>query len=77
MFSVGQKVWHRNGQRSGTVLECEGDRVADIAKFARLGLAEPDAARDLAVVDVETRNDTFGQHRRYSTALAAVRQHRN
>jgi hypothetical protein len=27
MFSVGQKVWHRNGQRSGTVLECDGDRV--------------------------------------------------
>jgi hypothetical protein len=27
MFSVGQKVWHRDGQRSGTVLECDGDRV--------------------------------------------------
>lgn len=27
MFSVGQKVWHRNGQRSGTVLELDGDRV--------------------------------------------------
>jgi hypothetical protein len=27
MFSPGQKVWHRNGQRSGTVLECDGDRV--------------------------------------------------
>ena len=27
MFSVGQKVWHRNGQRSGVVLECDGDRV--------------------------------------------------
>jgi hypothetical protein len=27
MFSVGQRVWHRNGQRSGTVLECAGDRV--------------------------------------------------
>ncbi len=27
MLSVGQKVWHRNGQRSGTVLECDGDRV--------------------------------------------------
>ncbi len=26
-FSVGQKVWHRNGQRSGTVMECDGDRV--------------------------------------------------
>lgn len=27
MFSVGQKVWHRDGQRSGTVLECAGDRI--------------------------------------------------
>jgi hypothetical protein len=27
MFSVGQTVWLRNGQRSGTVLECDGDRV--------------------------------------------------
>ena len=27
MFSVGQKVWHRNGLRSGTVLESDGDRV--------------------------------------------------
>ena len=27
MFSVGQKVWHRNGQRSGTVLDTDGDRV--------------------------------------------------
>ena len=27
MFSVGQRVWHRDGQRSGTVLEYDGDRV--------------------------------------------------
>ncbi len=27
MFPVGQRVWHRDGQRSGKVLECEGDRV--------------------------------------------------
>ncbi len=27
MFSVGQMVWHRDGQRSGTVVECEGSRV--------------------------------------------------
>lgn len=27
MFSVGQKVWHRNGKRSGTILELDGDRV--------------------------------------------------
>jgi hypothetical protein len=27
MFTVGQKVWHRDGRRSGMVLECDGDRV--------------------------------------------------
>jgi hypothetical protein len=27
MFSVGQRVWHRDGRRSGKVLDCEGDRV--------------------------------------------------
>jgi hypothetical protein len=27
MYSVGQRVWHRDGQRSGKVLECDGDRV--------------------------------------------------
>jgi hypothetical protein len=27
MFSVGQKVWLRDGKRSGVVLECDGDRV--------------------------------------------------
>ena len=49
------------------VAEREGDRVADVAEFARLGLAELDAARDLAVVNVETRNDSFGNHRHIST----------
>ena len=27
MFSVGQMVWHRDGKRSGKVLECAGGRV--------------------------------------------------
>ena len=27
MFSPGQRVWHRDGLRSGKVLECDGDRV--------------------------------------------------
>lgn len=27
MFAVGQRVWHRDGRRSGTVLECDGDRI--------------------------------------------------
>jgi hypothetical protein len=27
MFSVGQRVWHRDGKRGGKVVECDGDRV--------------------------------------------------
>ena len=27
MFSVGQRVWHRDGKRSGKVLECDGGWV--------------------------------------------------
>ena len=27
MFSIGQRVWHRDGRRSGKVLECDGSRV--------------------------------------------------
>jgi hypothetical protein len=27
MFAVGQKVWSHDRKRSGTVLECDGDRV--------------------------------------------------
>jgi hypothetical protein len=27
MFPAGQRVWHCDGQRSGMVLECDGDRV--------------------------------------------------
>ena len=46
------------------VTQGEGDRIADIAQFARFGFAELDAARDLAIMDVEARNDTFCDHRR-------------
>ena len=45
------------------VAEREFHGVADVAQFARLGLAELDAARDLARMHVETRNDSFGNHR--------------
>ena len=46
------------------VAEGEFHGVADVAQFARFGLAELDAARDLAVMDVETRDDTFCEHAR-------------
>ena len=38
------------------------DRVAHVAQFARFGPAEPDAARDLAVMNIQARNDAFGEH---------------
>ena len=40
----------------------EFDRVADIAQAARLRPPELHAASDLPVVDVQTWNDSFGQH---------------
>jgi hypothetical protein len=50
MFSVGQKVWHRRGKVSGTVLECDGDRVF----IARENGAEVDfPASELSAVPPE------------------------
>jgi hypothetical protein len=46
------------------VAEREFDGVTDIAQFARLGLAELDAARDFAVMHVEAGYDSFGDHER-------------
>jgi hypothetical protein len=49
----------------GTLLviaERELHGVADIAEFARLSLAELDPARNLAGVDIEAGNDSFGNH---------------
>ena len=44
------------------VAEGQGDGVADVAQFASLGFAELHAAGDMAVMDVQTRDDTFCQH---------------
>jgi hypothetical protein len=44
------------------VAQGEFHRVANIAQAALFGHAELDAARDLAVMDVEARNDTFCNH---------------
>jgi hypothetical protein len=59
MFTVGQLVWHRDGRRSGRVLECEGDRVfieqengaeadfaaADLTATPPASAAKPQAAK--------------------------------
>src|SRR6185312_10970898 len=44
------------------VTQRQSDRVADIAQFARFGLAELHAASHLAVVNVQARYDTFCHH---------------
>ena len=64
MFSVGQRVWHRDGQRSGTVLEFDRDRVfiaqdngvevhfraSDLLAAPPAGAKTSDAARAAAYV---------------------------
>ena len=52
------------------VAEREFHRVADVAQAALFGHAELDAARDLAVVDVKTGNDTFCNHADIEAAAA-------
>jgi len=37
-------------------------RIAHIAQFARLGLAELHAPRDIAVMHIQARNNSFGHH---------------
>jgi len=44
------------------VAQSEMDRISDIAEFTLLGLAKLDAAGDLAVMDVEARDDAFRYH---------------
>jgi hypothetical protein len=51
MSRLGKKLVAAQGQFDG---------VADVAQFT--GFAELDAGRDLAVVDVQARYDTFCDH---------------
>jgi hypothetical protein len=44
------------------VTKREFHRVADIPEFTGLGLAELDAAGDLAGMNVQAGNDSFGNH---------------
>ena len=52
------------------VAEREFHGVADVAQAALFGDAELDAARDLAVVDVEAGDDTFCNHADIEAAAA-------
>ena len=65
MFSVGQRVWHRGGQRSGTVLECDGGRVyiaqdngAELDFRATDLTATPPGAQAAGITRQETREPT-------------------
>jgi hypothetical protein len=53
------------------VAEREFHGVADVAQAALFGHAELDAARDVAVVDIETRDDAFGNHALIKSTVAA------
>jgi hypothetical protein len=67
MFSVGQRVWQRDGDRSGTVLECDGDRVfiaqdngAELEFAARDLTATPPGGAKVSVNDVRSRAPAAG-----------------
>jgi len=45
------------------------DGVADIGELTRFGFAKLDAARDLAVVDVEAGNDAAAEHEEWAGAV--------
>ena len=78
MFSVGQRVWHRDGKRCGKVLEVEGDLVfieqdngAELEFRARdLTATPPPAARSPAMPQTAgPEGGAFGQpHRRLAAA---------
>jgi len=80
MFSVGQRVWHRDGQRSGTVLECDGDRVyiaqdngAELDFRARDLTATPPAGADAAAARLNdnrraAKSDAYAMPARNLTA---------
>ena len=62
MSSVGQRVWHRDGHRCGTVLECDQDRVfiaqdngADVDFLARDLTATPPAGAIVPGVKPKSR----------------------
>lgn len=51
MFKAGQKLWHRNGRHSGTVIECDGDQVYLLQDN---GVEADFPARDLTATPPET-----------------------
>jgi hypothetical protein len=53
------------------IAQGEFHRVADVAQFARLGLAKLNAAGDFAVMNIETWNDTFCNHANIKGGVAA------
>jgi len=87
MFSVGQRVWHRDGRRSGKVLECEGDRVfieqdngaeldfraADLTATPPAGTAAAGAARTDA--RPASARDTYVMPHRTLTAADITPEH--
>ena len=54
------------------VAEGQLHRIADVAQFPGLGLSEPDAARDLARMHVQARNDSLCYHDEIFTLLILI-----
>ncbi len=80
MFSVGQRVWHRDGHRSGTVLECDGDRVyiaqdngAEVDfRTSELTATPPPGAKASGAKQTDSRDATrSGAHKMASRTLTA------
>jgi hypothetical protein len=81
MFAVGQTVFHKTSKRSGTVLECDGDRVfivqANGAELdfpaGELTLAGPPVAAPSAHIMVARRltmADITDEHRKVLAIIA-------
>ncbi len=82
MFSVGQTVYHKTNGRSGTVLECDGDRVyiaqpngveADFAADALTAAppAEKKPPGPAAPARVLTQRDIAPEHHKVLAIVAA------
>jgi hypothetical protein len=83
MFSVGQRVWHRDGVRSGTVVECDGNRVyieqdngAELDfRVADVTATPPSGAKTAGARAQESRPAVYSMPNRTLTAADITPEH--
>jgi hypothetical protein len=83
MFSMGQRVWHRDGRRSGKVLECDGDRVfieqdngAELDfRASDLTAAPPPAAKGLGAKSKDGKSVAHATASRILTSADVTPEH--